>query len=196
MGEKGMGLACGQNPDLVEEICRWTKQAADGMPVFAKLTPNVTEIVLIAEAAKRGGADGVTATNTVSGLMGVLPGAFCCCCLLFLFWLELVCFRWTFWKALLQLSTMFNADLSLSLSTLFHWRLFFLLLLLLLFRTIQIPMHGLLLEKKKKQRTVVSAGTAFVQLLFVQSVRLLVPCQAILFLRLVVVTVRIQRCSF
>lgn len=43
------------------------------MPVFAKLTPNVTEIVHIAEAAKRGGADGVTATNTVSGLMGVLP---------------------------------------------------------------------------------------------------------------------------
>ena len=73
MGEKGMGLACGQNPDLVEQICRWTKQAADGMPVFAKLTPNVTEIVHIAEAAKRGGADGVTATNTVSGLMGVLP---------------------------------------------------------------------------------------------------------------------------
>ena len=73
MGEKGMGLACGQNPDLVEQICRWTKEAADGMPVFAKLTPNVTEIVHIAEAAKRGGADGVTATNTVSGLMGLLP---------------------------------------------------------------------------------------------------------------------------
>jgi dihydropyrimidine dehydrogenase (NADP+) len=73
MGEKGMGLACGQNPELVEQICRWTKEAADGMPVFAKLTPNVTEIVHIAEAAKRGGADGVTATNTVSGLMGVLP---------------------------------------------------------------------------------------------------------------------------
>ena len=41
--------------------------------MFAKLTPNVTEIVVIAEAARRGGADGVTATNTVSGLMGVLP---------------------------------------------------------------------------------------------------------------------------
>jgi dihydropyrimidine dehydrogenase (NADP+) len=42
-----MGLACGQNPELVEQICRWTKEAADGMPVFAKLTPNVTEIVSI-----------------------------------------------------------------------------------------------------------------------------------------------------
>jgi len=74
MGEKGMGLACGENPILVENICRWVKEAAIGpdgkpIPVFAKLTPNVTNIVTIATAAKEGGADGVTATNTVSGLM-------------------------------------------------------------------------------------------------------------------------------
>lgn len=75
MGEKGMGLACGENPALVEGICRWTKEAAVGpngpIPVFAKLTPNVTDIAMIAQAAKRGGADGVTATNTVSGLMDI-----------------------------------------------------------------------------------------------------------------------------
>lgn len=75
MGEKGMGLACGQNPELVEGICRWVKEAAVGpngpIPVFAKLTPNVTNIVDIAQAAHRGGADGVTATNTVSGLMSL-----------------------------------------------------------------------------------------------------------------------------
>lgn len=35
------------------------------------MTPNVTEIVDIARAAKEGGADGVTAINTVSGLMGL-----------------------------------------------------------------------------------------------------------------------------
>lgn len=79
MGEKGMGLACGQNPELVEGICRWVKEAAVGpngpIPVFAKLTPNVTNIVVIAEAARRGGADGVTATNTVSGLMGLKADA-------------------------------------------------------------------------------------------------------------------------
>eukprot|EP00039_Didymoeca_costata_P011338 m.158470 g.158470 ORF g.158470 m.158470 type:complete len:1082 (-) comp15137_c0_seq4:107-3352(-) len=77
MGEKGMGLACGENPQLVEGICRWVKEAAVGpngpIPVFAKLTPNVTNIVTIAKAAKEGGADGVTATNTVSGLMGLEP---------------------------------------------------------------------------------------------------------------------------
>ncbi|KJH46084.1 4Fe-4S binding domain protein [Dictyocaulus viviparus] len=27
MGEKGMGLACGQRPDIVENICRWVKEA-------------------------------------------------------------------------------------------------------------------------------------------------------------------------
>jgi dihydropyrimidine dehydrogenase (NADP+) len=72
MGEKGMGMACGQNPDMVKTICGWVKNACN-IPVFAKLTPNVTEIVHIATAAKEGGADGVTATNTVSGLMHITP---------------------------------------------------------------------------------------------------------------------------
>uniref|UniRef100_A0A5F9D000 Dihydropyrimidine dehydrogenase [NADP(+)] n=1 Tax=Oryctolagus cuniculus TaxID=9986 RepID=A0A5F9D000_RABIT len=70
MGERGMGLACGQDPELVRNICRWVRQAVQ-VPFFAKLTPNVTDIISIARAAKEGGADGVTATNTVSGLMGL-----------------------------------------------------------------------------------------------------------------------------
>ncbi|XP_075887436.1 dihydropyrimidine dehydrogenase [NADP(+)]-like isoform X2 [Nelusetta ayraudi] len=70
MGERGMGLACGQDPVLVLNICRWVR-AAISIPFFAKLTPNVTNIVDIAKAAHEGGADGVTATNTVSGLMGL-----------------------------------------------------------------------------------------------------------------------------
>ncbi|KAL7065158.1 hypothetical protein AAHC03_04392 [Spirometra sp. Aus1] len=70
MGERGMGLACGQNPDLVRDICKWVKAVAGpGTPVFAKLTPNVTNIVDIARAAQEGGADGVTVINTVSGIM-------------------------------------------------------------------------------------------------------------------------------
>jgi len=71
MGEKGMGLACGQDPEMVETILGWVTEEAGDVPVFAKLTPNVTDIVQIALAAKRGGAAGVTATNTVSGLMGL-----------------------------------------------------------------------------------------------------------------------------
>eukprot|EP00112_Aurelia_sp_Birch-Aquarium-sp1_P025242 Seg830.2 transcript_id=Seg830.2/GoldUCD/mRNA.D3Y31 product="Dihydropyrimidine dehydrogenase" protein_id=Seg830.2/GoldUCD/D3Y31 len=68
MGERGMGLACGQDPELVRNICRWVRSVTT-IPFFAKLTPNVTNIVDIARAAKEGGADGCTATNTVSGLM-------------------------------------------------------------------------------------------------------------------------------
>uniref|UniRef100_A0A493TSX1 Dihydropyrimidine dehydrogenase [NADP(+)] n=1 Tax=Anas platyrhynchos platyrhynchos TaxID=8840 RepID=A0A493TSX1_ANAPP len=59
-----------QDPELVRNICRWVRQAVQ-IPFFAKLTPNVTDIVNIAMAAQEGGADGVTATNTVSGLMGL-----------------------------------------------------------------------------------------------------------------------------
>lgn len=70
MGERGMGLACGQDPELVRNICKWVRSVTK-IPFFAKLTPNVTDILNIAKAAKEGNADGVTATNTVSGLMGL-----------------------------------------------------------------------------------------------------------------------------
>lgn len=70
MAESGMGLACGQIPDLVKNISMWVR-AAVKIPFFVKLTPNITNIVDIAKAAHEGGADGVTAINTVSGLMSV-----------------------------------------------------------------------------------------------------------------------------
>lgn len=72
MGERGMGLACGQDPEMVRNICTWIRSVTT-IPFFAKLTPNVTDILEIAKAAKEGKADGVTATNTVSGLMGLKP---------------------------------------------------------------------------------------------------------------------------
>lgn len=53
LGEKGMGLACGQKPDLVLNICKWVR-AAIKIPFFAKMTPNITNIVDIARAAKQG----------------------------------------------------------------------------------------------------------------------------------------------
>ncbi|XP_030382629.1 dihydropyrimidine dehydrogenase [NADP(+)] [Scaptodrosophila lebanonensis] len=70
MGESGMGLACGQDPQLVEDISRWVRKAVK-VPFFIKLTPNITDIVSIAQAAKRGGADGGSAINTVQGLMSL-----------------------------------------------------------------------------------------------------------------------------
>jgi hypothetical protein len=53
MGERGMGLACGQNEQMVEHITRWVKEIVK-VPVFTKLTPNITDIRTIAEAAQKG----------------------------------------------------------------------------------------------------------------------------------------------
>ncbi|XP_060818613.1 dihydropyrimidine dehydrogenase [NADP(+)] [Bombus pascuorum] len=70
MGESGMGLACGQDPELVRNISRWVREAIK-IPFFVKLTPNITDIVSIAKAAYEGHADGVSAINTVQSLMGL-----------------------------------------------------------------------------------------------------------------------------
>lgn len=51
MGERGMGLACGQDHEMVRKICQWVREVTT-IPFFAKLTPNVTNIVNIAKAAK------------------------------------------------------------------------------------------------------------------------------------------------
>lgn len=53
MGESGMGLACGQKPELVKGISEWVKDTVK-IPFFIKLTPNITDIVSIARAAYEG----------------------------------------------------------------------------------------------------------------------------------------------
>lgn len=53
MGESGMGLACGQKPELVRDISKWVRDAIK-LPFFIKLTPNITDIVVIAKAAYEG----------------------------------------------------------------------------------------------------------------------------------------------
>jgi len=63
----GYGTVVGTDPVLVEEITRAAKQTTNA-PVWVKLTPNVTDIVEIGEAASRGGADAVVAINTVRGM--------------------------------------------------------------------------------------------------------------------------------
>lgn len=54
-------------PRLTEQAVRAVKQVAT-VPVFAKLSPNVTDITAIAKAAEQGGADGITAINTLIGM--------------------------------------------------------------------------------------------------------------------------------
>ena len=72
MMDDGLGSDIGQVPELVE---RFTAAARRGtkIPILAKLTPNVATMSPAAEAAKRGGADGIAAINTIKSIIGVNP---------------------------------------------------------------------------------------------------------------------------
>ncbi len=72
MSDGGLGSDIGQVPALVE---RFTTAARRGtnIPILAKLTPNVAKMSPAAEAAKRGGADGIAAINTIKSIIGVSP---------------------------------------------------------------------------------------------------------------------------
>ncbi|WP_366658330.1 NAD-dependent dihydropyrimidine dehydrogenase subunit PreA [Fodinicurvata sp. EGI_FJ10296] len=70
MSERGMGSAVGQVPEYVEMVTRWCKQHSR-MPVIVKLTPNITNILGPARAARRGGADAVSLINTIQSIVSV-----------------------------------------------------------------------------------------------------------------------------
>ncbi|MBQ6322925.1 MAG: NAD-dependent dihydropyrimidine dehydrogenase subunit PreA [Lachnospiraceae bacterium] len=72
MAEEGLGSDIGQVPELVERFTASAKQACH-IPVLAKLTPNVMHMSPAAEAARRGGADGIAAINTIKSVIGVHP---------------------------------------------------------------------------------------------------------------------------
>ncbi len=61
------GLTFGVDPSAVRRITEKVKQVTS-LPVYVKLTPNVTDIVTIAKAAEEGGADGLSLINTVLGM--------------------------------------------------------------------------------------------------------------------------------
>ncbi|NYT05292.1 MAG: dihydroorotate dehydrogenase [Methanomicrobiales archaeon] len=63
---EGYGAALGSDPDLVEACTRAV--AATGVPVWVKLTPNVTDIAACGRAAERGGAAAIVAINTVKAM--------------------------------------------------------------------------------------------------------------------------------
>ena len=70
MTEENTGSDVGQIPELIEHYCRIVKQHTR-LPFIAKLTPNVAHIEEGADAAIRGGADGVAAINTIKSLIEV-----------------------------------------------------------------------------------------------------------------------------
>ena len=70
MSERGMGSAVGQVPEYCEQITGWVKEKAR-TPVIVKLTPNISDIRIPARAAKRGGADALSAINTINSITGI-----------------------------------------------------------------------------------------------------------------------------
>jgi len=70
MSERGMGSAVGQVPEYAEMITAWVKERAR-TPVIVKLTPNISDIRVVARAAKRGGADALSAINTINSITGI-----------------------------------------------------------------------------------------------------------------------------
>jgi len=70
MSERGMGSAVGQVPEYACMITEWVKEVAR-TPVLIKLTPNISDIRTVARAAKRGGADGLSAINTINSITGI-----------------------------------------------------------------------------------------------------------------------------
>jgi dihydroorotate dehydrogenase (NAD+) catalytic subunit len=64
---KQTGSEIGQNPNVLAEVVRSVKGVVN-VPVFVKLSPNVTDIVLLACAAVDAGADALTAVNTLRAM--------------------------------------------------------------------------------------------------------------------------------
>ncbi|MBQ1899273.1 MAG: NAD-dependent dihydropyrimidine dehydrogenase subunit PreA [Erysipelotrichaceae bacterium] len=70
MEESALGVTIGQSEELTK---RFTAAARKGTkkPLLAKMTPNITDMVPVAIAAKEGGADGIAAINTIKSITSV-----------------------------------------------------------------------------------------------------------------------------
>lgn len=63
----GGGMSFGTSPECAAEVTKAVK-AVTHKPVFIKLSPNVTDIVSIAKACEKAGADGICLINTLLGM--------------------------------------------------------------------------------------------------------------------------------
>ena len=68
--ERKMGAAMGEDPAILEEVCTWV-MGATKIPVWAKMTPNVTHIEDPTRASLKAGCDGIAAINTIRSCIGV-----------------------------------------------------------------------------------------------------------------------------
>lgn len=67
MTNEGMGSDVGQNPSLVYSFTAATCRGTH-LPVIAKMTPNLGDMVSVARAAREGGATGIAAVNTIKSI--------------------------------------------------------------------------------------------------------------------------------
>lgn len=64
---EGVGMEVGQDPVLVKNIIKAVKRTVK-IPVFTKLTPNISDIKVIAKAAADAGSNGLVAINTIRSI--------------------------------------------------------------------------------------------------------------------------------
>lgn len=62
-----MGSDVGTNAELCKKYCQAVKRGS-ALPMMAKMTPNVTDMVPIAKACLEGGADGIATINTIKSV--------------------------------------------------------------------------------------------------------------------------------
>ena len=68
VADRGQVFAC--NPVSAAQVIQVVKRNSDGrMPIFAKLSPDVTDIVEIADSVIKAGATGVSLINTLLGMV-------------------------------------------------------------------------------------------------------------------------------
>jgi dihydropyrimidine dehydrogenase (NAD+) subunit PreA len=65
------GKMLAQSIPATERTARWVKEASRRVPISIKITPHVTDIVEVARAVQRSGADALTASNSLQALMGI-----------------------------------------------------------------------------------------------------------------------------
>ena len=70
MPERKMGAAMGQDCSVLDEVCGWVSEVAT-VPVWAKMTPNITDITEPARVCLEKKMDGIAAINTIMSIMGV-----------------------------------------------------------------------------------------------------------------------------
>ena len=73
MDREDMGSNIGKDQQLISTVTQAVKEVAR-VPIWAKLTPSTTDVVLEARAAFNGGADAITSSNTFPSLPLIDPG--------------------------------------------------------------------------------------------------------------------------